>query len=123
MKIKELKELEGSKLQKALEDAKKDLIQLGKSSKKRNVRRQIARMLTIMNERKKGIAPKARAMSEAHGIAHMDKKVVEKEEGKEKEEKNKKKREEGKKEENKKEKTVEKSKQKKEKFKNRKEKK
>lgn len=92
MKIKELRELEESKLQKALEDAKKDLIQLGKSSKKRNVRRQIARMLTIMNERKKGITPKARAMSEAHGIAHMEKKVVEKEEGKEKEEKKKEKR-------------------------------
>lgn len=113
MKIKELREVEGSKLQKALEDAKKDLIQLGKSSKKRNVRRQIARMLTIMNERKKGITPKARAMSEAHKIAHMEKKVVEKEEGKEKEEKNEKKREEGKKEEKKKEKTAEKPKQKK----------
>lgn len=82
MKIKELRELEESKLQKALEDAKKDLIQLGKSSKKRNVRRQIARMLTIMNERKKGIVPKARAISEAHEIAQMEKKEVEEKGGK-----------------------------------------
>ncbi|MGC8899742.1 MAG: large ribosomal subunit protein uL29 [Candidatus Micrarchaeia archaeon] len=50
MKLKELRTLEESKLQKALEDAKKELIQLGKSSKKRNIRRQIARILTINRE-------------------------------------------------------------------------
>jgi ribosomal protein L29 len=52
MKAKELRNLEESKLQKMLEDAKKELIQLGKSSKKRDVRRLIARILTIMREKK-----------------------------------------------------------------------
>ncbi len=82
MKVKELRVLEESKLQKALEDAKKELIQLGKSSKKRNARRQIARILTILNERKKGIVHKKEEKKEI-------KEEVEKKKEKPKEEKKK----------------------------------
>ncbi|MEM2948351.1 MAG: uL29 family ribosomal protein [Candidatus Anstonellales archaeon] len=93
MKIKELRELEESKLQKALEDAKKELIQLGKSSKKRVVRRQIARILTIMNERKKGIEYKKeeKKKEEKKEEKHKEKEEKKKEVVKEKEEKAKKK--------------------------------
>lgn len=92
MKVKELRNLEESKLQKALEDAKKELIQLGKSSKKRNMRRQIARILTIMNERKKGITHVKEAPKEEKKEA--PKKIEKtKEEEKEKEETEKKKEE------------------------------